>query len=365
MKKLTTAAVALAASTSIAAAGGIDRSGQSVGIIFEDGNYAQFSFGNVNPTVSGTYQPGGAASGDISPSYNQFGGGVRFEFNDNLAVALIVDQPWGALANYPVPGFAATQGLNAEVTSTGITGLVQYRFSPNFSIHGGARYNTLTKLQAGVPAAGTYSVTGQQSSATGYVIGGAYEIPDIALRLAVTYSSETTHDVNVTESSLAVGGGAPQNSVTRVTMPRSINVDFQTGIAQDTLLLAGLRYVGWSTTDITPAVYRLVTGGSLVDYTEDTYTWSLGVGRRFTDRLAGSATIGWERAQGGNSPNLGPTDGNVSLGIGASYSMDNMEISGGVRYVKIGDATTVAGPGTGTFTNNSAIAVGMQVGFSF
>ena len=361
MKNLTAAAVVLLTSTAIVHAGGLDRSGQGVGIIFKDGNYAQLSFGNVNPSVSGTYPGavGGGVSGDMAPSYNQLGGGVKLQFNDALSMSLIYDQPWGADVDYSNSTNALTTNASVSLQSRGLTALARYELGDNFSIYGGLRQNTLTELSVSLAAAGVapaYTATGAQSSAIGYVIGGAYEIPDIALRMALTYSSETNHDIVVTESLAGT-------STTQVTMPKSINLDFQTGVTADTLLTAGVRYVNWTATAIDPAGHRLQRSSALQSYSEDSYTFSLGLGRRFTDAFAASATLGWERPQGGTSSNLSPTDGNVSLSLGASYTMDNMEISGGVRYVKIGDATTSIP--SGDFTNNSALALGMQVGFGF
>ena len=46
--------------------------------------------------------------------------------------------------------------------------------------------------------------------------------------------------------------------------------------------------------------------------------------------------------------------------------MDNIEISGGVRYVKIGDATSSGVLGAnGTFSGNSVIGIGFKVGVTF
>ena len=60
--------------------------------------------------------------------------------------------------------------------------------------------------------------------------------------------------------------------------------------------------------------------------------------------------------------NLGPTDGFASVGLGAIYTKDNMKITGGVRFVDVGDATSFSGA---VFQNNSAFAAGVQVGFQF
>lgn len=94
MTRLATAAAILAATTTAATAGGLDRSGQSVGVIFKDGNWAELSFGNVNPTVSGIYAgAGNVSSGDMADSYNQLGGAVKFDLGNGFGAALIFDQP--------------------------------------------------------------------------------------------------------------------------------------------------------------------------------------------------------------------------------------------------------------------------------
>ena len=53
MKLVKTAIGMMALSSTCAMAGGIDRSGQSVVVLFEKGNYAEFSLGMVQPDVSG------------------------------------------------------------------------------------------------------------------------------------------------------------------------------------------------------------------------------------------------------------------------------------------------------------------------
>jgi len=104
----------------------------------------------------------------------------------------------------------------------------------------------------------------------------------------------------------------------------------------------------------------------LIDYDDDIWTYTLGVGRRINDQLSLSATMGYEGQVGGFSANLGPTDGIFSLGLGAEYSVGDVTIAGGVQYSWIGDAVTNAGGGfTGVFNDNTAIAAGIRIGYSF
>ena len=367
MRVLGTTVSVLALSATVASAGGLDRSGQGVGVIFKDGNYAELSFGSVSPSVSGTYVGGAQASGNITPSYNQLGFGYTNALSESLSLSLIFDQPYGADVAYPATGtFAGLVGTTAEFSSSAITALARYRLNDNVSIHGGIKSQTVA-MNLAIPGGGAlnYTARGDSTQATGYVLGAAYEIPEIALRAALTYHSATTYDIATRETSVAAPAGV--NSVTTIKMPQAVNLDFQTGIAAGTLLTAGIRWANWTQTDISPNHYSVTLGrGALQSYSQDVFTYSLGVGRRFTENFAGSVSFGYEAPQGGTTGNLAPTDGFSSISIGGAYTMDNIEISGGVRYVTVGDATsTGAGGFNGAFSGNSVIGLGMKVGMSF
>ena len=360
MKKFITAGAALLMTTSIAAAGGLDRSGQGIGIIFEDGDYAELSFGSVMPSLSGVGI--GGATGNIAPSYTQIGMGFKTQINDQVSMALIYDQPFGASVDYATPG--STYILNttsAEVQSDGVTALVRYEINPSFSVHGGLRYLqvngnytrtglTSPPLPTAVPA---YTSEYSTGSGTGFVVGGAYERDDIAMRIALTYSSEIDLELG--------SNGAASTSLTTTT-PESINLDFQTGIAADTLLFGSVRYVAWdgfALVDDSP-----FTPTPILEYDDDVYTYNIGIGRRISDQLAASFSIGYEASTGEPSGNLGPTDGYISYQIGAAYTMDNgVEVSGGVRYVDVGSAVTEGL--NGNFEGNSAVALGLKIGYTF
>ncbi len=52
MKKLAVFASAISMAPFIVMAGGIDRSGQSIDVIFKDGRHLEFSLGSIDPDVS-------------------------------------------------------------------------------------------------------------------------------------------------------------------------------------------------------------------------------------------------------------------------------------------------------------------------
>jgi long-subunit fatty acid transport protein len=214
---------------------------------------------------------------------------------------------------------------------------------------------------------GGYMASTETASGIGYLVGAAYERPDIALRVALTYNSAISHDLPTTETS-ALGAG--RTSTTKVDTPQSVNLDFQTGIAKDTLIFGGIRWAEWTKFDISPADYSgpLLVNAPLVSYNDDIFTYTLGVGRRLNENWAVAGSVAYEKQNGGFASNLNPTDGKTTLGVGVTYSQDNMKITAGVSHTWVGDAQTqLGGSGlpAGVFEDNSATAFGMKVGFNF
>lgn len=373
MKNLVIAAGAVALAAGSAQAGGVERTSQSIGLIFEQGNYAELSFGSVKPKVNGTgagtvvnpAQPTpGLPTGDMAGDYTQLSLGVKTAVNDKLDFGVIIDSPFGADVNYPVTGYFAS-GSTAELNANAVTGVLRYKVNENFSVIGGLRYQTL-EATARVPFVAGYRVTGEKDGGLGYVVGVAYERPDIAMRIALTYNSKIKHKIETTEF---IGLAGPLSSVTTVETPQSLNLEAQSGIAKDTLLFGSIRWVDWSAFKIAPAQYVGATGNPLVSYENDTITYTLGVGRRFNENWSAAISVNYEKAAGGFASNLGPTDGRLGVTIGGTYNRDNLKITGGVSYVDIGDADTTLAAATGlaagNFRGNKAIGVGVKVGFSF
>ena len=356
MKKLAAAVSMLALSAGASVAGGIDRSGQNIGIIFEDGNVMEFSYGFVDPNVSGDAVAGlgGANSGDMSGSFGLPGAGYKRDLSDTISMAVIWDQPFGADVSYPSGTGYPLAGTTGTIDTTSLTGVLRYRMNDGFSVHGGVRG---VRISGDVYLAnGPYSMSTDTQTDFGYLIGAAYEIPDIALRAALTYNSKITHDFNTDE------GGFLSTMTTE--LPQSVNFDFRTGIAANTLLMFSARWVDWTAFDITPTGYFASEHEALVDYDHDTISYSLGVGRRINDKLAASIVAGYEETIGDPVGNLGPTDGYTSLGVGAKYQVsDNTSIAGGLRYVWVGDATTKTI--SSDFSGNTAVAAGFKVTYSF
>lgn len=359
MKRSLMASVAVIAGATGAMAGGIDRSGQGLGALFEKGRYMELSFGLVSPTVDGR-DAAAQPTGDVAGTHSQLGFSYKYDINDQTSMALIIDQPFGADISYaltsPVLG-----GTLAKAETWGVSGILRYKFNETFSVHGGlkmhyAEGNIRLQGLAYGPLSG-YSVNLAGDWAPGYLIGVAFEKPEIALRVALTYNSAITHKFDTTQTL------APTVTVTEVDTPQSVNLDFQTGVAKDTLVFGSIRWADWSNFKIDPPGFP---GDGLVDL-EDTVTYTLGIGRRFNETWAGSVSLSYEPK--GTDPlvsPLAPTDGRFGATVGASYTKDNMKVSAGVNYTWLGDAQPqTSGTARASMTDNTAIGIGVKVGWSF
>lgn len=87
MNRIAAASAALLASTAIAQAGGLDRSGLGISPIFEAGNYAELSFGSVRPSVDGVSLTN-SNSGDIASDYLNYSIAYKTDLSTQLSVAL-------------------------------------------------------------------------------------------------------------------------------------------------------------------------------------------------------------------------------------------------------------------------------------
>jgi long-subunit fatty acid transport protein len=377
MKKTTLALGALAMTAGAATAGGVERSVTGPGILFENGNYMEFSFSQASPKVSGNSLlpvpvapgvtlPAGAPSGDMANSYTNLSFGIKKQLNDKLDLAFLMNQPIGADVTYAAGTGYLYGGSNAVIKSQAMTALLRYKINDNVSVYGGV---TAERAEGNVALFNGYTMSTTRETDFGYIVGAAYEKPEIAMRIALTYTSAITHDFDAVELTPL----GPVNTTFESEVPQSIALDFQTGVAKDTLVFGSVRWREWSAFDITPVAFAAGGGGSLVSYDDDTTTFTLGVGRRFSENWAGAIQISHEKSHGGFSGNLGPTDGYTSVGLGMTYTKDNMKISGGVTYAWLGDARTEApaalgapaGTAFGDFRDNTTMGVGIKVGFSF
>lgn len=363
MKQLALVATAIAAASGTAHAGGLDRSGTPIGIIFETGNYAELSYGYTDPSLTGI-DAIGTPIRNIASTFGIVGAGLKLDVSETVSLAFILDQPYGVDVEYG-PETPVLGGTLADAESYGLTTLVRYKATDRISVYGGPRFVraegevNLGGLAYG-PANG-YRSNYASDTGTGYVIGAAYEIPDIAFRAALTYHSEIDLAFNTTET--FPNGFTPPSGITNTTLPQTIKLAVQSGIAEDTLAFGSIRWADHSEFSLVPPVFQT----NLADL-DNTTTYELGVGRRFTDRFSARTSVIYE--DGGSddlvSP-LAPTNGFTALTVGGQYQVtEAVDISGGIRYTWLKDARPqTGGAPRGSFRNNDALSLGVKLGVRF
>lgn len=364
-------------------AGGIERSSQFLGPLFEEGNYVELGYGHVSPSASGNDRGAfGGNTGNVLGSYNSVSLAYKHQFNDAWSAALIVDQPLGADLLYPEGGSAILGGTSVSISSLSATGVVRYEIPDSpFGVHAGIRaLQTDGSVSVGGAAFGPvsgYNMSVDNDTAYGWLAGVSWERPEIGARVSLTYTSPIDNDFQAREQGPLVDPDGPGpvpalplldgSSPLKVSTPESWNLAFQTGITPTTLLFGSVRWVDWSSFRIDPARLWQVSGNGLV-YLDDSTTYTLGVGHAFNDSWSGAASFSFEKAGGDEVSPLAPTNGSKSVTLAAIYTRDQWKVTTGVTYADLGDAKPTLGTPPATVADmkgSYAWGVGVKIGYSF
>lgn len=430
-------------------AAALDRSGQSISPFLQPGNYFETGISILDPNVSGweagetTTQRNIA---DMADSYHFAHAAIKLQPTEKISLGLIYDQPFGAKATYsgtnafvsspndPVLGAlpisttvlstlagttAPTGNTSVEVDTQNLAMLVGFQPTENWNIYAGPVYQT---VKADISLRGSayslyngYDTHVKEDGDWGWMAGVAFQIPEIALKASLTYRAEIEHDLSITENiplannlttaqangNLAlISGSLPptlqpviagviaangSSGKTTITTPQSVNLDLQTGIMENTVAFANIRWVNWKEFAFRPYKFGKVSevvgqlpqvdrkqGFNLVQYAEDQWSVNAGVGRKFNDKWAGNVSVGWDSGAGNPVTTLGPTEGYWNVGLGMQFSpAENYFVAGGVKYFWLGDAKAQSGAQAGgekyvaDFTNNHALAYGLKLGYRF
>ncbi len=367
MKHLAIGGLALLALGGAAHAGGVERSDQSVGVLFQQGRYVEFTASYIQPDVSGvgtTLTPG-RDSGSIGPDFNNVAFAYKDDINKNLSYAIIYDEPYGTNVTYPTGTGYFAAGTEADLVTRALTGILQYNiaepssaFGGQFSVYGGPRAQYI-RASATVPGVAGYSVNAESEFGYGYLIGTAWERPDLGMRASLTYTSEIKHSLDTTETSRAPGTTLRQ-SESSLDTPESLALELRTGITPTTVLFGSVRWVPWSQFVVNPPLFASFnTGFPLAFFEDDRITYSLGIGQAITKNVSVFGALGYEAETGSRTGNLNPADGFIRYTLGTTIKHDRATVTIAGRYTDIGDATTVNG---GDFTDNSAWTTSVKIG---
>lgn len=359
----------------------------AIRLLYQEGRYVEFNLVYSDPDQSGSgavLPPGVAGPGPVSIPGNtgdmfddrwSISGAYKGDINDKLSFALIFDEPYRVATSYGQGSFPDAfnyGGTKADLKTYQVTAALAYDVRPDVKIFGGVRAQRLG-ASADIPFVSNYSIDTDDDWGFGWLVGAAYERPELGLRVSLTYASEIKHSLDATEQlTLTDVFPTPVNVVEKddidVDTPQSVTLDFQTGINPKTLVFGSIRWVDWSQFRIAPPLYgtaiAALTGEPrpLVDYQDDWWTYTLGVGRQLTDQLAGAVSIAWEPSVGGTMTTLGPYDGRTTGTASLTYEMGQLDLTGGVTYGVLGDTTNLLDT---NFDDGSVWGLGLRVGYSF
>ena len=363
MKIVQTSAAVFIFSSSIAFAGGFELQTLDTSIMYAEGNAASISIANINANVSGT------KSSTVDTVKDQQVTNVGLKMNFGKFDLGLYTYRSGSIqlsgGNNPAGNYAPTGDIDINSTTL----MAAYNINENMSLLGGLTYNNLASGNV-TTIKGSYEVTG--TSSTGYLLGGAYSIPDIAFRAEVLYQPKsklntmTAYDATGGVYDL-VKGLINGNKDTEINRPETLTLNLQSGIAKDTLILASYHRAKWSGARVFIDGTQLTGVDPRINETfGDSEKFTIGVGRKFSEQLSGSLSYSNEKGGGDTSTSLFTfSNGTQTLSAGLRYTIDNMDISFGVSHAQLGDVTVNGGLGNIVYDNNSVTSMGVKFAYAF
>ncbi|RWP49122.1 OmpP1/FadL family transporter [Mesorhizobium sp.] len=359
----------------VANAGGFDRGGVNIDQLFDAAPYsfdAGITYVSPQRTLKNVQRLDGSG---MSTSEIDVGGDYavpRVGFKANIF------EPVDCLATYTEPyGAEADFGMNNAYSPTAVKYYVKtndFGLTCSYKVNvgkgairfiGGVSYQEVdaflsrqTLLAFGNTGLGKFKLSDE---AWGWRVGTAYEIPEIALRASLIYSSSYKYDgLSGTVDSTGFRGAFPADLIPGSTgvfpvsasaeIPQAVELKLQSGIAPGWLAFGSIRWQEWSRLGIIPinGVRSPVTGApSPVSFDllyRDGWTVSGGIAHKFTDQLSGAVSLTWDR---GTSTTSGYQSDTWSVASGISYSPnDKIEVRlGGSIGVLTGGSSTFTGVG--------------------
>ncbi|BBR73568.1 outer membrane protein transport protein [Acinetobacter baumannii] len=398
--------------SNISHASALEQSGQSILPFLENGNYAEANLFAVDSSVSGIVNDRADLvrdhqsrdTGDIAESTQFYTAAIKLQLTDRLSFGVLYDQPFSADIKYPArsnnsyfDNDISHEGTSVKADTQNLSLLFGYSPYQHFQIYGGPVYQTVKanvalRGNAYTQAFNGYNAKFKQQGEVGWLLGGSYQLPDIALKAAITYRSKIKYQFQVEEDIFGEPLKLVENEKTQLETPASLNIDFQTGISEKSLVYMNLRWVNWKEFETRPPQYgalseilmkeltngEYIQGFKLDSYQNDQYSATLGIAHQFTEKWSTSTDVSWDSGTGNPASTMGPIKGSWSLGLGVQFNpAKNYFITGSLKYFWLGDTKTEDGtyylPIEGikpyaeqaNFKNNHAIAYGLKFGYWF
>lgn len=361
------AAVALLTATS-AHAGGLERGGYNIDLLFDPSDYAAEAAATyVNPqrklnNVRDTDPADGSLNARPSNGIRATEGywvpriGLKASIGDAVDCMADYSEPWGAHLNQGLNWAGANENIETKIESRNYATTCSYSFDVGpgqLRVIGGGFYQELSgfqdRLAFAMPAGSPINGVGHlnlKADGWGWRAGLAYEIEEYALRTSLVYNSAVDLDDITGTLDLTQVPGAVRPGVTgfshsvfgSVSMPDSLEFKFQTGVAPGWLVFGSVKWTDWSQLQSVPFCPTALRSAGCSTRTpanpsneltsldllyRDGWTISGGVGHKFNEQWSGALSLTWDR---GVSTGLGTHSDTWTLGAGVSYAAnENVE----------------------------------------
>lgn len=376
LTKLGAVSVAATLLSTVAYAEGLERFNLSTNFMFEEGTYGELTYAQITPDLApSSYALGVASSNgtsDVAGDFSAVQLAFKYAINEKLDLGVFYTNQGNGIAidygnvSVGLPGFA---DFSADASLPTVALMARYSINDNVSVLLGAKHVMLTGADLSLGAVADLGMgpvlvaSGydfDSTSGTGYVIGAAYEIPDIALRAVLTY--ESSIDLGTTANDTLGGTGGSVTDEAEISVGDAFNLSFQTGVAQNTLMFGNVRYSLWEDNQV---VVPTVTDPSTVSEFGDSWSYSLGVARRLNEKSALSASVYHAPSSGCDDVSeLNPQCETTSLTLGYRWTPSaGLNLDFGYTYSMRGDATT--GTLGGEFEDSTVQTLGLRVSKTF
>ena len=303
-----------------AMAGGWEASKLDTSFMYKDGGFADFSYASLDYNVKANATSNGGtldvtghktAKSQTRPTfslkmdYGDFDFGVTSFTSGNIQMQGGAGSMIDPAINFAtgLPAVAQPDGAtfvpDADASLNSLTVMGKYSFSDRFDVLLGATQNSLNKSTIST-ILGTYEV--EAKTATSSVLGAAFSKPEIALRVELLFQPKSTIKANSDFTKGAAGddyafalssGTITIDDVadftTTLSRPETMTLNFQSGIASDTLLYGSIHRASWKSSQITVATGNAVS--NVESEFTDTTALSLGVARKVNEQLALTASL--------------------------------------------------------------------------
>jgi hypothetical protein len=261
----------------------------------------------------------------------------------------------------------------ADVNLNTLTIMSKLNLGENVDLLLGLNRNTLDDGTV-TTTRGKYTITGESN--VGSLVGFAFSKPEIAMRVEILAQPKSEMKVGTSlvtsaygKSKFAAPCSTPTNDTAKfnssLSRPATLTMNFQSGVAADTLVFGSIHRTDWSGAQIdVPSGCPATSTGSVF---WDTTTYTLGAGRKVSDSLSLTASVAKETGGNSTTSSLFTTNNGYSaVNLGAQYTVGKVKISGGYNYTKLGNVTVTDGTyNHATYTGNKVSAFALKVGVNF